>query len=379
MKIGRIVVAMLGIVLLTGCYGSSDVISEDINSTRIDDLTASSVEVDVPVWKRNRKDINIIFTGDVMLGRYVETLMNRNGLDYPFESVSGRLNLADEVIINLEGPVLRSAEHVQTPDNTTNFSFDEKVLSTFDRHNIGIVNLSNNHTYDKGSDRFMGMTNILSENGIEWFGHPQEYDNKYIHTINADGVDINLLGYHQATNPNFDIEAMKDSVSSVVEAMPNAVNIANFHFGPEYILTSSAIQKEIARAAIDAGADLVIGHHPHVVQEMEVYKGKPIFYSLGNFVFDQYFSQDTQEGLAVELVLEFKDFDSEFKFSADPYALLGGKYELDRLGVRLLPLRSNSSQPYFLGEEEYRPWLEQYATRSIGGSVDGEYFYEWTY
>lgn len=374
---------LLMFAMLVGCSVAdfqNNKIDSQISENRIEELLSKRDEIEIPSWKMDREDFKIIFTGDVMLGRYVETLVSRNSADYPFEKVSDRLNLANEVVINLEGPVVRGNEHIQTPDFSTSFSFHEKVLDTFQKHNIGIVNLANNHTFDKGEEKFKEMTVILKEKDIEWFGHPWDYDNKYMHSVNANGVNIHLLGYHQATNGNFDIEAMKESISGVVELNDRDIHIANFHFGPEYILTSSVYQKEIARAAVDAGADMVIGHHPHVVQEMEVYKGKPIFYSLGNFVFDQYFSENTQEGLAVELTLEFKNFnDDSYKLKNDPYALLGGKYEVEKFGIKLLPMKSKMSQPEFLGQEDYQMWIDNYVNKSKNGSSSADYFYEWDY
>lgn len=80
--------------------------------------------------------------------------------------------------------------------------------------------------------------------------------------------------------------------------------IVSFHFGEEYQSKSNSIQKFWAKLAIDSGADLVIGHHPHVIQEIEKYKGKYIAYSLGNFVFDQGFSQETMRGLLLKVIIE---------------------------------------------------------------------------
>jgi len=380
MKKFNLIWSIVVITLITGCSISSpDQINGPIDEPNVFSLIDTENTLEFPKWKNNRDNYSILFTGDVMLGRYVETLMNKNGLNYPFEMVGDRLNLADDVIINLEGPIQRSNKHVQTPDYTTNFSFDETVLSVFEQNNIGIVNLSNNHTYDKGVAVFAEMTNMLSENEIDWFGHPTEYDNEYVHTINANGVNINLLGFHEATVSNFNIESMKESILSTVESDINSLNIVSLHFGPEYRPMSSDIQKKIARAAVDAGADMIIGHHPHVTHEMEVYNGVPIFYSLGNFIFDQYFSEETQSGLVVEMNIEFKDINENFNFKNDPYTLLGGKYEIDKIGLRLLPLKSNLSQPRFLGQSEYESWIKEYASKSKVGNTQSDYFYEWSY
>lgn len=287
----------------------------------------------------------ILFTGDVMLGRYVETLMNKNGKLYPFEMVKNRFSEADTVIINLEGPVLRSQRHRHTPDFTTNFSFDESILGTLKETSIDVVNLSNNHTLDKGAEVYEEMIQLIEDANIAWFGHPKKWEDRYIKTIDVNGFTITLMGFHQATNYEFDIEEAKKVVSTWKDKYPNDVLIANIHHGPEYIKESSDLQKVFGRGLIDAGSDVVIGHHPHVVQEMEIYNEKPIFYSLGNFVFDQYFSADTQEGLVVGLNLS-KDNDDV------------------KMGLELLPIKSKMSQPYFLEAEERLKWVEDYIDRS---------------
>lgn len=388
-KTSKLFVSLILVFTVAGCGISlsnltnnlelnSQIISSEINDERAEQFTDVRNEISFPLWKQQREDFKIAFTGDVMLGRYVEELMNSNGLNYPFEKVGERLNLYNEVVINLEGPVLRNELHTKTPDFSTNFSFKEDVLNVFAENNIGVVNLANNHTFDRGEERFQEMIEILNERDIEWFGHPWEYDKEYVHTILADGVDINLIGFQQATNYEFDVNLMMETVEAVKNDNPLALNIVNFHFGPEYKPYSANIQQEIARAAVDAGADMVIGHHPHVVQEMEVYKEKPIFYSLGNFVFDQYFSTETQEGLVVELVLEFKDVSgSTLELKKDPFILLGGKYEIDKLGVKVLPVKSVRSQPYFLGEPENSIWLDEYREKSRIENQYGEFFYEW--
>jgi len=96
-----------------------------------------------------------------------------------------------------------------------------------------------------------------------------------------------------------DIEKVKEAINFLKDKTDWV--IVNIHWGEEYDLNFNKIQKEIAYQLIDDGADVIIGHHPHVVQEVEVYKGRPIFYSLGNFIFDQMWSEETKKGAVVEL------------------------------------------------------------------------------
>jgi len=119
------------------------------------------------------------------------------------------------------------------------------------------------------------------------------------------------------------------------------------HWGEEYKLINSLAQQGLAHKIIESGADLIIGHHPHVVQNIEKYQGKLIFYSLGNFIFDQYFSPDTQQGLAVGLEI----------------------YP-DRLVCRLFPLQINLSQPVLMERNKANEFLIQLAKRSDDKLVD---------
>ena len=122
--------------------------------------------------------------------------------------------------------------------------------------------------------------------------------------------------------------------------------IVNIHWGAEYQELSNDHQRDLARELIDAGADAIIGHHPHVVEEIEVYKDKPIFYSLGNFVFDQYFSIPTQQGLAVGVVLG-----------------------ADATSVYVFPIESENSQVRLMPPSK----AEQFMRRLIDRSRLGEY------
>jgi poly-gamma-glutamate synthesis protein (capsule biosynthesis protein) len=146
-------------------------------------------------------------------------------------------------------------------------------------------------------------------------------------------------------NETFPFSCSDQEITATVKDIRNSNTgvfiIVNIHWGDEYQKSSSSFQQNLAHKIIDAGADLIIGHHPHVVQDIGFYKGKLIFYSLGNFIFDQYFSKDTQQGLAVEL---------EF-FS-------------DKAIYRLLPIQSHLSQPFLMEEEIKSAFLKDLAQKS---------------
>jgi poly-gamma-glutamate synthesis protein (capsule biosynthesis protein) len=117
--------------------------------------------------------------------------------------------------------------------------------------------------------------------------------------------------------------------------------IVTFHWGEEYQSKSSLLQRELAHSVIDSGADLIVGSHPHVVQEIENYQGKLIFYSLGNFIFDQSFSKETQQGFALGVEL----------------------YEQENI-FRLFPFQINLSQPFLIEKEEAEEFLYTLAEKS---------------
>ena len=118
--------------------------------------------------------------------------------------------------------------------------------------------------------------------------------------------------------------------------------IVSIHWGYEYKhIPSDEIQVKLGHTFIDAGADFIIGHHPHVVQSFEEYNGKFIFYSLGNFVFDQYWSRDTQEELGIKIILTKDDEDLVTK-------------------VELFPMASTLSQPYLMEGDAKTKWIEKF-------------------
>lgn len=247
------------------------------------------------------QSITLLGFGDVMLDRYVRTLMDANGMDYPFEKIAHELNGVDYVFANFEGPV---KEHEVATQKSISFRFKPDVVWTVKNAGINIVSIANNHALDQGWNGRDDTMKFLKEAGIYYFGHPKNEveGNTYIGQI-ADKT-IAFIGYDDTI---FKIDG--DNAQQMIQELNMVVDyvIVSVHWGREYIHQPTERKQWLAHLFIDSGADMVIGHHPHVVQTMEIYNEKPIFYSLGNFVFDQYFSQDTQEGLGIGTVIEGDD------------------------------------------------------------------------
>jgi len=244
----------------------------------------------------------------------------------------------DVVLGNLEGPI--DETHTQTPDSSLLFSFSPAVASILAQQGFSVLSLANNHGLDQGTDGVQNSRAALRAAGIDPLGHPQQItkDDVVIKTFGEEAVA--MIGFH-ATQPNFSLEKATTLIKEVRRDHPNAFIVIFPHWGTEYQAFSNKTQKAFARACIDAGADAIFGHHPHVVQEAEVYANRLIVYSLGNFIFDQYFSEETQQELAIR-------------------ATITGS----TVTYRFVPLRSEKSQPQLMDTEETKTWLHAYAERS---------------
>lgn len=288
-------VAVLGAFLLGSALGLA------IMSSPSDDVAEPSGKVQISTAVSpplSGGKIKIIAVGDIMLGRNVEVKMKKHGLDYPFEKVRDWFKTADVVFANLEGPI--PAKHIPTVTGSTNFSFIPETTEILQRNGVSIVSVANNHSLDKGAKAYERTKEVLNAAGIVTVGHPNEYREDLIVVKEIKGQKFVFLAFSEAVNPKFDETKAIELVRKAGEDK-EAFVIVSIHWGDEYRTIANKKQVRIAHAFVDAGADLVLGHHPHVVQNYEIYKDRLVFYSLGNFIFDQYFSEETQNGLAVEL------------------------------------------------------------------------------
>lgn len=241
---------------------------------------------------------SVVFVGDVMLARKVEFLMNQHGSDYPFLRLDPFRSDA-YVIGNFESAM--APQHVQTPFYTFSFSTDPKHVPALRTAGFTHLSLANNHTYDKGSDGYQFAVQSLTTNDLTSFGHPERIDEDAVTLLSLGDVTIAVVGLHAVTRTPSDQE-----LERVFEmaAMQSDMQIAYVHWGNEYAPQHSKSQTDFAERLANAGADMIVGHHPHVVQDIGFVGDIPVFYSLGNFIFDQYFSMPVQEGLMLELTPE---------------------------------------------------------------------------
>ncbi len=244
------------------------------------------------------------FFGDIMLDRSVAKVMGTDGLDYLFANLRGREDRFFEgmhmLVANLEGPF--APTRVPTSKSIA-FRFDSKLANDLKQYGFDAFSLANNHTVDMGWKNVDFTKQVLKDAGLGSFGNQYDEDAGDIY---ISGEEQNLpfkvafVGLSTVGN-ELDMTVVKQMITKAKQQAKFL--IINIHWGEEYQQKSNKFQQELGHKLIDLGADAIIGHHPHVVQEMERYKGKPIFYSLGNFIFDQYFSKETQEGLSIGLII----------------------------------------------------------------------------
>jgi poly-gamma-glutamate synthesis protein (capsule biosynthesis protein) len=235
-----------------------------------------------------------------MLGRNVETLMNTNGSDYPYTQLSLKsLSNNPAVVGNFEAAV--ATKHRQTPSGVMRFSIDQKHLADFGA-NFTHASLANNHSLDYGTEGYLNAVSLLEQSSVDVFGHNTLIDSESIAYIEADKGRVAIIGVN--ASQHIPTETEIESVCQVAKRKSD-FQVIYIHWGDEYEPVHSETQRVLAEALVDACADLVIGHHPHVVQDVDVIKGVLVFYSLGNYIFDQYFSSEVKEGLV--LALEFND------------------------------------------------------------------------
>lgn len=301
------------------------------------------------VAKPAKDPIKMIFVGDVMLDRGVEYMVNKYGSDdwkFPFLKVADFLKTADVVFGNLEGPI---SDKGYRAGSIYSFESDPKVIDSLIYADFSIMSVANNHMFDYTRAALEDTLDRLKETGIAYVGAGSDLEeaitpkflevkgNKIAFLAYA---DFNVAAWEAAQDLSgfapLNEENLKNGIAAAKEAGADII-IVSFHFGEEYQETPNAKQKKWAYFAVDNGANLVIGHHPHVIQPIEEYMPPSetgilggsleyenlfnfklnaaktgeesenerergwIAYSLGNFVFDQYFSEETTTGELLEV------------------------------------------------------------------------------
>jgi len=255
--------------------------------------TPSPVVASHQTEKKKSSSVNLTFVigGDVMTGRAVAWKFS-NDVTKAFENLGQNFfGRQTSGIVNLEGPVSETEFQANpAPDNLI-FNFPPQTIDALKFLGVNAASLANNHSFNQGKSGFESTTKLLQNAKITHIGSETEYAVAKFGSGKSklSVITINLLEDHSDIN---NVIADEKKAGNIVLIFP--------HWGSEYEITHNQSQESVAHSWIDAGADIVIGSHPHVVQDAEIYQGKPVFYSLGNLIFDQTFSTPTQEGLIIK-------------------------------------------------------------------------------
>lgn len=243
-------------------------------------------------------EIRISAVGDIMLDGTARPVLQENGYDYPFVHMLPVFKDAHVVIGNLEGPLTTRG----TADQDKTYTFrspPDKVSTALKNAGFGVVTLANNHTLDYGPEGLAQTLEALEAEGIQHVGAGADLAAaRRVAIVTVNGQRVAFLGYSVTLPDTFYAGTNKAGTAFGHEAHVRAdvtaarlqadIVIVSFHWGQEGKTELREYQTHLGHVAIDAGAQAVLGHHPHILQAIEYYKGGVILYSLGNFVFGSY-------------------------------------------------------------------------------------------
>jgi gamma-polyglutamate biosynthesis protein CapA len=323
-----------------------------INYQALDSKTKTKILSENHIEKIN-DELNILFVGDIMTDRYIRKQINK------FRSVDTNISEAenfknnylnnlselnsnyDYVVANLEGPITSNKSLTLNDDGTYSadllFTFPSSTAEILKLLNIKAVSLANNHTdnfYHKG---LQDAKNFLDSDSVKYFGNPyNNKEDKLSEIICEKDICIAYVGYNKFTSNNNSkiIENEIKRINENIETVSADFIVIMPHWGEEYDMQANETEKRYARSWIDAGAD-------HVIQDNELYNDKHIYYSLGNYIFDQWFTPEVKRGLALpvtftktcttgEMVSKNKQCEKNIKINQDL------DVSIDRNGVRYI-------------------------------------------
>jgi hypothetical protein len=242
--------------------------------------------------------VTLIAAGDACFGRLVGQEILKDPTFNPFISSEPLLSAADIRFVNLESQLSDQKGETQSPTQKLVFTGPPGGGAALARGRIDVVSLANNHMWDYGQKAFFETLDNLEKAGVKYAGAGRTRERAYApEIVEAAGHRVAFLAFTGIWNQGaLKLHPGKDHVAeatrpAVVEGVKAArarsdvdFVVVSYHGGEEYVAAPLQLAIDLHRAAIDAGADAVIGHHPHVAQGVEIYRGKPIFYSLGNYL-----------------------------------------------------------------------------------------------
>lgn len=304
--------------------------------------------------------VKMAFVGDVLFAGTVETVLKQQGYDYPYRELKEELQKPDITVANLETPVTTRGDE-QKKEYT--YRSRPEALKPFKEAGFDVVTLANNHVMDYGVDGLLDTLKHLDQEGILRTGAGKDVKEAYRPVImERNGIKIAFLGFsHKVPHESWKAGNGKPGTTQLydtrpaLEAITQAEKEADLvvvmpHWGEERQDKPLAVHQAMAKKFIDAGADLVVGSHPHVLQGFEQYKGKWIAYSLGNFLFTTNAVPATWETVILEAECS-----------------KGGDCSLSAV-----PVLSKFAHPVRMEPQEGGKLFERLTSISFGAKVDGQ-------
>ena len=280
---GAVLILLLLIILVRGCSARKNgAIKTNASAKSQDETSASDADL-TPTPTMAPVSLTVSVVGDCTLGTDenfdYDTSLNayyeNYGADYFFSNVKSIFSADDLTIANFEGTLTNSEER---EDKEYAFKAPAEYAGILTSGSVEAVNTANNHSHDYGDQGYEDTISALDSAGILNFG----YDKTLVTEVK--GIKVGLVGIYELKDHLERKEQLKQNIAKV-KAEGAQITIVIFHWGNEKEEVPDSNQTTLAHLAIDEGADLVCGHHPHVLQGIEEYKGKNIVYSLGNFCF----------------------------------------------------------------------------------------------
>jgi poly-gamma-glutamate synthesis protein (capsule biosynthesis protein) len=238
--------------------------------------------------------VRLAAVGDVLLARGVGRHIKKHGVAYPFAKIKDTISRADLAFFNLECTLSKRG----TPHRRRFlFRADPALAATLRASGFDVASLANNHTMDFGRDAFVDTIDAVRKSGMTAVGGGKDRaDALRVQVVRENGLRIGFVAYTDIPSggvvrlgdrPTVAGANLDEVAGQIRKAKSRCdVLVVSFHWGVEYMTRPTERQKRLAHLCIDSGADLILGHHPHVLQTTEVYKGKPVVYSMGAFVWD---------------------------------------------------------------------------------------------
>jgi len=307
-----ITASLLGMVVFYDSQPSPFSLKENHNNNLSQENLSSVIEV--PKRSPVEPEITLMAVGDIMLSRHVEEKMFHNQ-DYtlPFSDLWDKLMIAHITFGNLESPFYDKGPRIT---EGMSFKAEPEAIEGLELAGFDVLSLANNHSLNQGAAGLDYTIDYLKQKGLVTIGAGKDFTTAHKPAVitTEDQTTFGFLAYSYASHN--DITGGNNVVAGLDLRKANKdikdlekkadIIIVSMHAGTEYTHQPNWQQKEFVRGVIDAGADLVIGHHPHWVQKVEQYQNGWIFYSLGNFVFDQEWSRETKEGVILKVVWQDK-------------------------------------------------------------------------